>query len=283
MTLCAIATTTPSSSAPARGRRRSARARSCPREDLGHARQRLCADHRHGGFSRPRSCRARSGAARSAARTGQPLAQRGEIRARVDVQQAARLGAQGGRGSPRRLPGALSLAAVRSEARLDRGRRSEQQPVGARAVAVRDDHHLRPGGGTAEQQPELPRGPVPGSPPARTAPCSSPAPRPGRCPARRRRTGPARAGVLKQEPLRLSRAAAAIESSLVTTIVSSMAGVRASAVEHVRDHRAGRALALRPSSMLSPSRCLASVKRLTGSTAAVRMPLVPARGCGRRT
>ena len=70
-------------------------------------------------------------------------AQRVEVRAGVDVEQQRRhaLHATGHAGGVRER--AVAFAAVRPEAGGDRVRRRQQQAVGAGAVPVGHDHHVR--------------------------------------------------------------------------------------------------------------------------------------------
>ena len=72
------------------------------------------------------------------------LAQHGEILTRVDVEQQRRWMLEPAARAAGIRQRAVAPAAVRAEARGDHVGRGEQQPVGARAVAVGDDHDLRP-------------------------------------------------------------------------------------------------------------------------------------------
>ena len=77
------------------------------------------------------------------ARRAQALAQGIQIGARVDVEQQRRGTLQAHARPGVTGQGAVALAAVGPKARDDRVRRGEQQPVGAGAVTIGHDHHLR--------------------------------------------------------------------------------------------------------------------------------------------
>ena len=219
----------------------------------------------------PSTARVR-GRARAAAR--QALAQRlrgpRRCRCRAAATAAARSASRAGVAREREV----ALAAAGPEARgrsrragsaagrwcRCRGGRARSRPRPAVAMpAARREQRLSSAGSSAGQSP--------GTHSARSNPSAQ---RARDAERRRRRSGPPRAESRHHDAPRGRSPRPPTRSSLLTTIVSSIASRRAERCSTSRHHRRGELHAQR-SATLSPSRCLARVKRFTGRIAAVRI------------
>ena len=271
--VCAIATSCPScscsrpASAPAISAARSSPARTSGMPPRARAPMRATSRAAQAGVPRergsprsrwPSTARVR---ARPRAVAREALAQDRQVRARVDVEQQRGhlLHAARGAGSARER--AVACAAVGPEARRDRVGRARAAGRWCRVpwrsgTITTSPRALRTGRGDAEQRLQLvrvQRGAVAGD--AQHALDA----RRQRVPHadRRRRRLAALGRVAEHHRPELACAARATARSRVTTIVSSIAAVRASALQHVG--RPSRAPAARrsESATLAPSRCLA--------------------------
>ena len=205
----------------------------------------------------------RAGARRAAGPRGERAPQRREVVGRVDVEPeradvgdlqrwpgGARAGARGARRSPRRTP-APSRPAASAAARWC--------PVPWRSGTITTRLACA---SSALTSPGSSAGQSPGTSSTR----SRAALERGVDPAvRRRRTGPPR----PDRGRRHARCAARRPACAVTTITSSSSGTRASASQHVGDHRRGEPRAVCRSRR--SSRCLARPKVFTGRIATVRI------------